>query len=430
MAQTTPEFDGRLDEMYAIFLENLLFIILTLGFYRFWAKTRVRRYLIGHMRVMDDRMEYTGTGWELFKGFLLVLFGFYLPALALFGWLQLTQAPEVSLAFAALITTALVVLTPFAQFTGMRYRMTRTQWRGVRCGLVGSPWGFVGKTLLASVIALAVIALVVGLILGLALGLGAIGLEQTITVMIVPIPLDSLILLGVGGVIALVVYGVLSPILTIYTERYRLNRATFGDLQAGFDAHWREVPCLSLVIALPVGLILYLAIAAVTAALVAASGLSDAIMQMLLPLILGGADGLGQVMALPPSQLIGLAAYALLATMFGLFVLIISFYGPVAWHMGRFLRFIARRWRFGDENGPGFAPPPHPWAYVKLFVGNLLIRVFTLGLGTPLIWHRTMRFLTRVAIVNAAALEDAAQSDQTRPTSGEGLLGALDVGVV
>ena len=70
---------GRVRELFPIALINALLNILTLTLYRFWGKTRVRFYLWGSTNLLDDRLEYTGTGGELFKGFLFVLFAIFLP---------------------------------------------------------------------------------------------------------------------------------------------------------------------------------------------------------------------------------------------------------------------------------------------------------------------------------------------------------------
>ncbi len=43
------QYDGRLGELYRIFLVNLLLTIITLGIYRFWAITRWRRYFWSRM---------------------------------------------------------------------------------------------------------------------------------------------------------------------------------------------------------------------------------------------------------------------------------------------------------------------------------------------------------------------------------------------
>ena len=44
-AGTRPvfEYDGKISELFGVFLKNLMLTIITLGFYRFWAITRLRR---------------------------------------------------------------------------------------------------------------------------------------------------------------------------------------------------------------------------------------------------------------------------------------------------------------------------------------------------------------------------------------------------
>ena len=69
-------YDGRLGEIYGIFIKNLLLGIVTLGFYRFWGRTNLRRYIWSRVSLRGDRFEYTGTGGELFQGFLIVV-GFF-----------------------------------------------------------------------------------------------------------------------------------------------------------------------------------------------------------------------------------------------------------------------------------------------------------------------------------------------------------------
>ena len=68
-----PVYDGSLGELYAIYLRHLVLMVLTLGWSRFWGRTRLRRYLWNHFSVLGDRFEYRGRGLELFIGFVLVL---------------------------------------------------------------------------------------------------------------------------------------------------------------------------------------------------------------------------------------------------------------------------------------------------------------------------------------------------------------------
>ena len=47
-----------------LLLRNLLLTIITVGIYRFWAKTRVRQFFWRHTKLLGDRLEYLGTGGE------------------------------------------------------------------------------------------------------------------------------------------------------------------------------------------------------------------------------------------------------------------------------------------------------------------------------------------------------------------------------
>src|SRR3954463_5071735 len=66
-------FTGNWREYLPIAATNALLIICTLGIYRFWAAARQRRYLWSRTCVIDDSLEWTGTGREMFFGFLIVI---------------------------------------------------------------------------------------------------------------------------------------------------------------------------------------------------------------------------------------------------------------------------------------------------------------------------------------------------------------------
>jgi uncharacterized membrane protein YjgN (DUF898 family) len=137
-------YDGRLGELYVVFIKNVLLSIITLGIYRFWGKTRVRRYLWSHTSLFGDRFEYTGTGKELFFGFLIAMALLAVAALALTlaGFLlSLIHEGLIVLVFLT-VYVGLFLLFFVARFTALRYRLSRTRWRGIRGGLAGSPWRF------------------------------------------------------------------------------------------------------------------------------------------------------------------------------------------------------------------------------------------------------------------------------------------------
>ena len=79
-------YDGTVGRITRIALRNALFNLLTLGIYRFWAKTRLRRYIWASVTFDGDRLEYTGRPVELLLGFLVafvvlaVFFGIVLLA--------------------------------------------------------------------------------------------------------------------------------------------------------------------------------------------------------------------------------------------------------------------------------------------------------------------------------------------------------------
>lgn len=81
--RSSMRYHGISGELFGIFLDNIVLTVLTLGIYRFWGKTRTRRDTIGHIEAFGDRFEYSGTGGELFFGFLKALLVF-VPLILLF----------------------------------------------------------------------------------------------------------------------------------------------------------------------------------------------------------------------------------------------------------------------------------------------------------------------------------------------------------
>jgi uncharacterized membrane protein YjgN (DUF898 family) len=55
--KTAVEFEGDIHRFLPIALTNTLLNIVTLGFYRFWATTRERKFFWSHTRVIDDTLE-------------------------------------------------------------------------------------------------------------------------------------------------------------------------------------------------------------------------------------------------------------------------------------------------------------------------------------------------------------------------------------
>jgi uncharacterized membrane protein YjgN (DUF898 family) len=143
-------FTGNWREYLPIAATNALLIIVTLGIYRFWATARQRRYLWSRTQVIDDTLEWTGTGKEMFLGFLIVIaviapfflfFQFALPAMVARG------KAEGAFGIITLFYIALIYLGGFARFRALRYRLSRTYWHGIRGGSDDPGWNYGGEYL-------------------------------------------------------------------------------------------------------------------------------------------------------------------------------------------------------------------------------------------------------------------------------------------
>src|SRR6218665_3885418 len=131
-------YTGLLGDVYKIWLLNIFLTVITLGIYSFWGKTRMRRYVTGSFKLGGDHFEYTGTGKELFIGFLKV-FPFFLLVSFSLQYLP----PEAILA----VYLPLLYLIPVAIYMSTRYRLNRLTWRGIRGRLTGSAFRYGGFAL-------------------------------------------------------------------------------------------------------------------------------------------------------------------------------------------------------------------------------------------------------------------------------------------
>lgn len=160
MPQVSPvQFAGR-PGFIRLLLKNALLSVVTLGFYRFWARTAVRRYLWNNVVIGGEPLEYTGRGIELFIGFLIAL-AIIAPLAAVYGVIQyLFLASPLWAAGAQFLYFAIIgVLIQVAIFRARRYRLSRTQWRGIRCWQDGSSWRYVGISLLYGLLTLVTLGL-------------------------------------------------------------------------------------------------------------------------------------------------------------------------------------------------------------------------------------------------------------------------------
>lgn len=135
--QTAFEFRGDWKEFFPIAASNLLLTFVTLGIYRFWATTRERQYFWSRTRFIDDTLEWTGTGKELFLGFIMAIVALIVPILGLQFLIQALILQGQTLLAGTLgigFYFIILYLAGFATFRALRYRLSRTHWHGIRGG--------------------------------------------------------------------------------------------------------------------------------------------------------------------------------------------------------------------------------------------------------------------------------------------------------
>jgi uncharacterized membrane protein YjgN (DUF898 family) len=120
---------------------NFLLRIVTLGIYGFWAKTEVRKRIWSAIRIEGEPLHYTGTGKELFLGFLVVFFLVLLPIMASTTAVLIAFGPEstISDVYKMALYAVFFLLTGVAIYRAQRYRLSRTRWRAIRGALTGNP---------------------------------------------------------------------------------------------------------------------------------------------------------------------------------------------------------------------------------------------------------------------------------------------------
>ena len=139
-ASSPLSFIGNGGEFLRLLFKGALLQLISVGFYRFWFITNIRRMLWSGTQIDGDSLEYTGRGKELLIGFLVAL-----AILAPFFILYFVVTLEVERfkAFASIpLYLALYLFGQFATFRARRYRLTRTVWRGIRFWMKGSGWSY------------------------------------------------------------------------------------------------------------------------------------------------------------------------------------------------------------------------------------------------------------------------------------------------
>lgn len=143
-------FSGKQGPLFELSLRTGAYTIATLGVYRFWAKTRLRRWHWSAIRIGGLPLEYVGDPIEKLLGFFIavVILAFYIGVvnlLLMFASFSLFQGNTYAYA-ASLI--GVVPIWFYARYRARRYILARTRWRGLRFGLEKGAWGYAWRALL------------------------------------------------------------------------------------------------------------------------------------------------------------------------------------------------------------------------------------------------------------------------------------------
>jgi uncharacterized membrane protein YjgN (DUF898 family) len=177
-------FAGDRGEFLELVVRGTGLELVTVGFYRFWLATDIRRHLWSNTSLGDDAAEYTGNGKELLLGFLFAL-AILVPIYLVYFLIGLEA--ERAKAFASFpLFLFFYLFGQFAIYRARRYRLTRTVWRGVRFWMSGSGWAYAARSVL-------------------------------------------------WGIAASLTIGLLLPWREAALERYKMRHSYYGDLQGSFE---------------------------------------------------------------------------------------------------------------------------------------------------------------------------------------------------
>ena len=177
-------FTGQRPDFRRLATRGAALELVTLGFYRFWLATDMRRHLWSNTAVDGDAAEYTGTAKELLLGF---LFALAILAPIYLAYFLIGLEAERMKAFASFpLGVFFYLFAQFAIYRARRYRLTRTVWRGVRFWMAGSGVSYAWRA-------------------------------------------------GLWALASLVTLGLALPWAKASLERYKMRHTSYGDLQGRFD---------------------------------------------------------------------------------------------------------------------------------------------------------------------------------------------------
>ncbi|QMU28930.1 YjgN family protein [Adhaeribacter radiodurans] len=130
-------FHGKSGSYFELQVANWVLTAVTLGIYYPWAKANKLRYLYQKTEFAGSRFTFHGTGKEMFKGFIKAI-GLFMVLYAVLVGFALSGDPNLVKIGIAIVYLGTAFLIPMALHGSMRYRTSRSSWRGIHFGYRGS----------------------------------------------------------------------------------------------------------------------------------------------------------------------------------------------------------------------------------------------------------------------------------------------------
>ncbi len=143
-------YAGRKGRLFRLALWTSLLTVLTLGIYRFWMKTRLRRYYWSAIRPGGQPLEYVGQPLEKLLGFLIAVtfLAFYIGIVNLLLMFLSFSLLQTNIWAYGMSLVGIVPILFYARYRARRYILARTRWRGVRFGMEQGAWAYTWRALL------------------------------------------------------------------------------------------------------------------------------------------------------------------------------------------------------------------------------------------------------------------------------------------
>jgi uncharacterized membrane protein YjgN (DUF898 family) len=130
------QFYGEGGKYFGIVIVNFILTVITLGLYYPWARAKTLQYLYGETEFAGNRLTFHGTGKEMFMGFIKavgILFVLYIILVVGIA----SKNPALILSGVLVFFVGFLLIIPLAIHGGLRYRMSRTSWKGIHFGYRG-----------------------------------------------------------------------------------------------------------------------------------------------------------------------------------------------------------------------------------------------------------------------------------------------------